>query len=229
MCNRYALSNIAGLKQLLAELGLATPEELVARFNIPLTTRVPVVTRKDGATTLEPLAFGTLLPPRQPGERPLLVGNARAEHLRRGAFQEAAQHRRCLVPADGFFEWEHAGKARLPHFFHRRDRAPFFFAGLWRPESALAPASVVIVTTRPNELLAPIHDRMPVMLARDQSQAWLGDTPLAPERVAAICAPFPAESMASHRVDPRMNSARVDDADCIAPWEPPAPEPTLFD
>ncbi|MBA4138267.1 MAG: hypothetical protein C0518_13215 [Opitutus sp.] len=229
MCNRYALSNLAGLRQLLAELGLATPEELVARFNIPLTATVPVVTKKAGTTALEPLAFGALLPPRGPGERPMMVGNARAENLARGAFKEAAQYRRCLVPADGFFEWEHAGKARLPHYFYRRDRAPFFFAGLWRPESPAAPASAVIVTTKPNALLAPIHDRMPVMLERDSSREWLGDTPLAPERLAALCAPFPADAMASHRVDPKMNHARHEGPDCIAPWTAPPPEPTLFD
>jgi putative SOS response-associated peptidase YedK len=229
MCNRYSLANVAGLHRLLRELGLTAPEELVARYNIPLTARVPVVKHEGGTTTLEPLSFGALLPAREPGERPMLVGNARAENLSRGAFKEAAEHRRCLVPADGFFEWEHAGRARLPHYFYRRDREPFFFAGLWRAESTTTPASVVIVTTTPNELLAPIHDRMPVMLGHGRIVEWLGDTPLPPDRLKALCTPFPAPEMASHRVDPRMNNARHEGADCILPWSPPPPEPTLFD
>lgn len=228
MCNRYSLTNVAGLRKLLEKLGLSTPEELVARFNVPLTTRMPVVTKKGDAVALEPLAFGALLPPRDANARPMLVGNARAENLLRSSFKEAALHRRCLVPADGFFEWEHAGKARLPHYFHRRDRAPFFFAGLWRAETTISPASFVIVTTTPNALLARIHDRMPVLLHDADAPAWLGDSPLASDRLHALCAPFPESEMASHRVDPKMNNARVEGPECVAPWTPPPPEPTLF-
>lgn len=230
MCNRYSLSNLKALRDLLARLGVSTPEEARARFNIPLTTRAPVVTRKAGKTALEAHSFGAALPPREPGGRPLLVGNARAETLtQRPAFKDAVRHRRCLVPADGFFEWERAGRARLPHYFRLREHAPFFFAGLWRPESPAAPSSFVIVTTAPNALLAPIHDRMPVILDHDASEAWLGDQPLADARVAELCRPFPAEAMSSHRVDPAVNSARAEGPACIAPWAPPAAEPTLFD
>jgi putative SOS response-associated peptidase YedK len=229
MCNRYSLTNVAGLRKLLEKLGISTPEELVARFNVPLTTRMPVVTKKGAAVALEPLAFGALLPARDATARPLLVGNARAENLLRSSFKEAAQHRRCLVPADGFFEWEHTGKARLPHYFYRRDREPFFFAGLWRAETNLAPASFVIVTTTPNPLLARIHDRMPVMLHEGDAPDWLGDQPLAPAHLHMLCAPFPEHEMASHRVDPKVNSARLEGPDCVAPWTPPPPEPTLFD
>lgn len=230
MCNRYSLSNVQALRQLLALHGLSSPEELLARYNIALTTRAPVVTRRGGTTALEPLSFGALLPAREPDARPLLVGNARSETLlERSAFKDAARHRRCLVPADGFFEWQHAGRARLPHYFHLRDHAPFFFAGLWRPETVQAPASFVIVTTTPNPLLARIHDRMPVILGPEAGPAWLGDTPLPPERLAALCQPFPAEAMASHPVDPAMNNSRVDGPLCIAPWTPPPAEPTLFD
>lgn len=230
MCTRYSLHKLEALQRVLAEFGLEMPRELRPHYNIPLTTTMPVVTQQAGATALAPLAFGLAMPPKGPGERPLLLANARGETLlTRGAFKDAAQHRRCLVPADGFFEWEKAGPARLPHYFHRRDGEPFFFAGLWRPETAIAPAAFVIVTTTPNELLRPIHDRMPVLLERDRARAWLGDAPLPAEELTALTQPLPAEKLASHRVDPRMNNARHEGPDCVAPWTPPPPEPTLFD
>lgn len=231
MCTRYSLHNLEALQRALKKLGLKVPAELRAVYNATLTTRMPAITKRKGAVALEPLAFGTLMPPRTPGEKPLLLANARAETLlARGAFKDAAQHRRCLVPADGFFEWEKQGKARQPHYFQRRDGEPFFFAGLWRPETAISPPAFAIVTTSPNELLAPIHDRMPVMLGDDaRAEAWLGDTPLPPGKLEALCAPFPAREMRSHRVHPRMNCARHEAPDCIEPFAPPPPERELFD
>lgn len=231
MCTRYSLHNLEALQRALQKFGLKVPRELRAIYNATLTTRLPAITKRKGTIALEPLAFGTLLPPKAPDGKPLLLANARAETLlARGAFKDAAQHRRCLVPADGFYEWEKQGAARLPHYFQRRDGQPFFFAGLWRPETAIAPPAFVIVTTQPNALLAPIHDRMPVMLDDDdRANEWLGDEPLPPGRLDTLCEPFPAAEMQSHRVHPRMNSARHESPDCIAPFTPPPPERELFD
>ncbi|MBI2513046.1 MAG: SOS response-associated peptidase [Opitutae bacterium] len=231
MCTRYSLHDLPAFQRLLKRFGLKMPAELRAIYNATLTTRMPAIVKRKGAVALEPLAFGTSLPPKVPGEKPLLLANARAETLlERGAFKDAAQHRRCLVPADGFYEWEKQGKARLPHYFQRRDGDPFFFAGLWRAETAISPPAFAIVTTTPNELVAPLHDRMPVMLSDDESaHAWLGDAPLPAGQLEALCTPFPADAMRSHRVDPRMNSARHEGLDCIAPFTPPPPERELFD
>lgn len=227
MCTRYSLHQLEALQRALAKLGLELPKRLRELYNIALTTRAPAVTRQKGVSALVPLAFGVSLPPRTPGARPLQLANARSETLlAKGAFRDAARHRRCLVPADGFYEWEKQGKARQPHYFSRRDGEPFFFAGLWRPETALTPPAFVIVTTQPNALLASIHDRMPVMLTDATAPEWLGDEPLPPGRIDALCAPFPAAAMRSHRVDPRMNSARHGGPDCIAPL---TPERGLFD
>jgi putative SOS response-associated peptidase YedK len=231
MCTRYSLHNLEALERVLKKFGLKMPTELRAIYNATLTTRMPAITKRQGTVAVEPLAFGTLVPPKEPGQKPLLLANARAETLlARGAFKDAALHRRCLVPADGFYEWEKAGKARLPHYFQRRDGEPFFFAGLWRAETAISPPAFVIVTTTPNELLAPIHDRMPVILGDDaRTDEWLGDAPLPAGRLDALCTPFAADAMRSHRVDPRMNSARHEAPDCIAPFTPPPPERELFD
>ena len=231
MCTRYSLHDLPSFQRLLNKLGLKMPTELRAIYNATLTTRMPAITKRKGAVALEPLAFGTSLPPKAPDTKPLLLANARSETLlSRGAFKDAVQYRRCLVPADGFFEWEKQGKERLPHYFQRRDGEPFFFAGLWRAETAISPPAFVIITTAPNELLAPIHDRMPVILGDDdRAQAWLGDEPLGAAKIDELCAPFPAAAMRSHRVSPRMNSARHEGPDCIAPFTPPPRERELFD
>lgn len=230
MCTRFTLHRLEELRNALVDLGVTLPERIRESYNIALTVRVPAITRRQAVNSLAPLAFGLLLPPKEPGERPLTLANARSETmLAKPTFRDAVQHRRCLVPADGFFEWEKRGRERQPHYFTRRDGAPFFFAGLWREETPVAPPAFVIVTTAPNELLSPIHDRMPVMLDGARAAEWLGDQPLAPARLDALCAPFPAGAMASHTVHPRMNSARHEGPDCIAPWTPPAPERELFD
>ncbi len=230
MCNRYTLSNVEALRKLLAELGLATPGEFLARFNVPLSSTMPVVTQTRGSVALEKLTFGCRLPPREPGTPPLLLANARSETvLAKPAFRDAIKHRRCLVPADGFYEWQHVGKARLPYYFYRRDRAAFFFAGLWHPESEVTPRSFVIMTTSPNAVLEPVHHRMPVMLTAESSRAWLGDQPLDAARITALCVPYAAEAMSSHRVDSRMSNPRYEAPDCLDPSTPSPPEPTLFD
>jgi putative SOS response-associated peptidase YedK len=230
MCNRYSLHRLQELRQRLADLDLELPDGIRPRYNVPVSSVMPVVTEQRGARAVQPLTFGLLLPPREPGGQPLTIANAQAETMReKSAFRDAARHRRCLVPADGFYEWQHVGPARLPHYFQRAGGAPFFFAGLWRPETALARASFVIVTTAPNELVGAVHDRMPVLLTPETATAWLGDAPLDRAAADALCRPFPAAEMTAHRVDPRMNSPRVEDAACIAPWTPPPPEPTLFD
>lgn len=230
MCTRYTFYQLDALRKILAAHGITSVEDLPARYNAALTHRMPVVTRRADRTRLESLAFGATLPPRSPGEKPMLLANARAETLHaRPAFRDALRHRRCLVPADGFFEWRREGRARFPLLFRRRDLAPFFFAGLWRPAQDAAPPSFVIVTTAPNTLVAAVHDRMPVLLDDAGSREWLGDTPLPAQRIEALCHPFPAEAMTAHPVDPQMNDTRHESPDVIAPWTPPAPEPTLFD
>jgi putative SOS response-associated peptidase YedK len=219
MCCRYTLTDLEALRALVEAAGLGVDvdlDELPARYNVALTQRVPAITRR-AKPALEVLRFGLLLPGRTPAEKPALLPNARAETLlAKPAFRDAAQHRRCLVPADGFYEWEKAGKARLPHYFALKDRRPFFFAGLWEPETETTPASFAIVTTAPNALLGAIHDRMPVILGPNSGPAWLGDEPLPPARLARLCRPLPVAMMTSHRVDPRVNNVRYEAPDCLA-------------
>ena len=143
--------------------------------------------------------------------------NVRAETLmEKTSFKSSFQKRRCLVLADGFYEWEKQGRTRLPHYVTLKSRAAFFFAGLWEPERADTPAAFAIVTTAPNALLQPIHDRMPVMLGPNSGPAWLGDEPLAAAQLARLGRPLRADLMTSHRVDPQVNNVRYEAPDCIA-------------
>jgi len=218
MCYRYSLTTLAALAAINEQLAEAAAAGWTPHYNVALTCRMPVIRGGPAKAELALMHFGFMLPGRSATERPLLVGNARAETiLDKPAFRDAVQHRRCLIPADGFYEWEKQGATRLPHYFTLKDRQPFFFAGIWEPERDEAPSAFCIVTTTPNPLLAAIHDRMPVILGPNSGPAWLGDEPLAPARLAQLCRPLPADKMTGHRVDPRVNNSRYEAPDCITP------------
>jgi putative SOS response-associated peptidase YedK len=217
MCYRYTLKSLEALVSYCEEIADSAAGEWTPRYNVALTSRMPVIAQRV-RPTLEAMNFGFTLPARTPAGRPLLLGNARAETLlAKPAFRDAAMHRRCLVPADGFYEWEKTGTARLPHYFTMKDQRPFFFAGLWAPERDSLPPAFCIVTTAPNTLLRAIHDRMPVMLEGETARVWLGGTPLEPIQLATLCQSFPADQMSGHRVDPRVNNVRYEAPDCVVP------------
>ncbi|QDV39398.1 Putative SOS response-associated peptidase YedK (plasmid) [Tautonia plasticadhaerens] len=145
--------------------------------------------------------------------------NARAETVAgKPAFRSAFKHRRCLVPASGFFEWRAEGRTKTPHYFRREDDEPFAFAGLWeRWSKGPAPVeSVAIITTEPNDLVAPVHDRMPAIL-RPEDYAQRLDPEEQASDLHALLAPFPAGLMAAHPVGTLVGSPRVDRPECIEP------------
>jgi putative SOS response-associated peptidase YedK len=128
-----------------------------------------------------------------------------------------------VVPASGFYEWEARGKARLPWLFRRRDEQPLLLAGLW--DSWRAPdggvlESCSVITTGPNELMRPIHDRMPAILEPEQCGGWLDPAEQAPDRLAPLLRPLPAEQLTAGRVSQRVNSVAHDDEACLQPPPP---------
>ncbi len=153
--------------------------------------------------------LGTLRWGLKPGSGSRAVINARAETLaRRPMFKGLLEHRRCLIPADGFFEWGNTNGVKSPHYFYRKDRRPFVFAGLWDRQDVPA---CVIVTTSANTLVEPIHARMPVMLDPDTADVWLGAS-----GVEAVLKPFPPDLMACHVVSDLVNSMRNQGPDVLA-------------
>ncbi len=152
--------------------------------------------------------------------------NARAETLATTrAFRDAFRARRCLIPASGFYEWRKDGKTKTPYAVLPKDEPLFAFAGLWenwRDRSApseTAPwiRTCTIVTCDANDLLQPIHERMPVILDRGDWARWLGEEPATPETLLALLKPFPAERLRVYPVAPRVNSVKNDDPSLIDP------------
>src|SRR5207244_2624559 len=134
------------------------------------------------------------------------------------AFQDAFRRRRCLVLADGFYEWEKLGKGKAPHYFHLPGGKPFGFAGLWdswrAPEGGII-ESCTVLTTRANALVAPLHDRMPVILPSEHHAQWLDHSVEDPSRLTSLLQPYPPEQMRSYRVGSRVNSPHNDVPECL--------------
>ena len=147
--------------------------------------------------------------------------NARAETVvERPAFRTALRRRRCLVLADGFYEWQKSGSRRRPMRVVMRSGEPFAFAGLWEtwrdPEGKVVP-SCTIITTEANDLLRPIHDRMPVILSRDDEDFWLDRGESDPAGLANVLKPYPADAMEAYEVSSLVNSHANDGPEVIEP------------
>ena len=202
-----------------------------SRYNLPPGSDVPVVRMAPGGAGREVALLHWGLVPGWAKERvefgPKLA-NARAESVaEKPVFRDAFRRRRCVLPASGFYEWEARGKTRLPWLFRRRDGQPLLLAGLW--DSWRAPdggvlESCTVVTTGPNELVRPIHDRMPAILEPQQCDVWLDPTAQVPDRLAPLLRSLPAEQLTAERVSQRVNSVAHDDEACLqAP--PPGERP----
>jgi putative SOS response-associated peptidase YedK len=146
--------------------------------------------------------------------------NAKSETVSiKPTFRQAFQRRRCLIPADGFYEWrEIVGENKQPMFIHLEGDGGFAFAGIWErwrdPQTNTAVDTAAIITTTPNELMKSIHDRMPVILDPGDYARWLGrETPA--DDVAAMLRPYPAERMTAHPVSTRVNKPANDGPDLI--------------
>ena len=231
MCGRFQLKPP---EDWMEEFGLTEPPDLAPRYNIAPSQDV-VAVRKDeqGAREAVILRWG-LVPywAEDPAVGNRLI-NARAESVaRKPAFREPFQRRRCLVPADGFYEWRRVGRARDPFLIRLRDARTFAFAGVWDRWARAADRieSCAILTTAANALVSPIHGRMPVILDRAAYGLWL-DPEADDAALQALLRPFPAERMVAYPVSPRVNSPSVDDPECERPLAeaPPVPvQTTLF-
>ncbi|HTL38794.1 MAG TPA: SOS response-associated peptidase [Kofleriaceae bacterium] len=235
MCGRYTITRqdslVEDLEKAMGQLhldpGVATNVWWKPRFNVAPTQDAPVVALRDGVRTLEMMRWG-LVPfwaAKAGAAKPPLMINARVEGIEtKRVFRDALERKRCLVPADGFFEWKRQGKGKTatktPMFIHPRDRGIFMFAGLWA--RAKLPAgelhSFTIITGPPNELVAPIHDRMPIVLARDAWDAWL-DPALPLDGAHALLGVPPVANWTAEPVSNRVNVAVNDDPSLIEPAE----------
>ncbi|MBX0330431.1 SOS response-associated peptidase [Oscillochloris sp. ZM17-4] len=219
MCGRYTLRASGG--QVAEQFGLADAPQLAPRYNIAPTQLVPVVRAGAEGRELALLRWG-LVPF---WAKDLAIGakmiNARSETVaEKPAFRAALRQRRCLILADGFYEWQATPGGKQPFYFRVGDGAPFAMAGLWEswrgPDDATV-QTCTILTTRANPLLAPLHDRMPVILPPDEYRLWLDPSLREAGPLEHLFDPFPAEDMDAYPVGKDVNRVANDSAALIAP------------
>ena len=147
--------------------------------------------------------------------------NARAETVgEKPSFKRPLKDRRCLVVANGFYEWQKTDQAKIPMFIRLKSGQPFGFAGLydvWTSPQGEAVASCTIITTGANDLMQPIHDRMPVILPKPQESAWLNPAIQSPADVLPLLGPYSAAEMEAYPVSRLVNSPENNSPDCIRP------------
>jgi putative SOS response-associated peptidase YedK len=145
--------------------------------------------------------------------------NARAETLTElPSFKLLVDRRRCIIPADGFYEWRKEGRRKVPMWVHLKNREPFGLAGLWdvwRKQDGKRVESFTIITTEPNELVRPVHNRMPVILRPEDEEQWLDASRIPFVKAKLLLKPYPEELMDAHDVSPIVNSAKYDGPECI--------------
>ncbi|WP_421724469.1 SOS response-associated peptidase [Bauldia sp.] len=226
MCGRFLL--IATPDEVAALLGYLDGEWFPPRYNIAPTQPIAIVRRVNGARRFALVRWGLVPGWVEDPRRFSLLINARAEGIgEKPAFKGAFRHRRCLIPASGFYEWRGSkGSARQPHLLRRTDQAPFAFAGLWeswlgRDGSEIDSATIITVAARGEP--ARIHDRMPLILGPESYDTWLGGDDHRPPDLHPLIEAAPIGSLESFAVGTRVNSVDNDGPDLI---EPPAP--TLF-
>lgn len=218
MCGRFVRSSSVDTYARLfdAEGGF----DLAPSYNVAPSQAALVARHTRGRRQLAQLHWG--LVPAWARDRKIAYStfNARAETVAtKPAFRAAFRRRRCLIAADGFYEWQRATGDRQPYFIGLMDGGPFAFAGLWehwrRGDETLE--SCTIIVTRANELIAPIHDRMPVILPPERYAAWLDPALDDPQRLKDCLQPFPASALQVHPVSSRVNNPRNNDAGLLSP------------
>ncbi len=222
MCGRYTLRAEPEAVQQAFDLE-RLPDDWSARYNMAPTQQLPAITNT-APRQLTMLQWG-LIPSwsRDPAVGSKLI-NARAETIdEKLSFRESFQRRRCLIPADGFFEWQQQGASKRPMFVHLQDHALFAFAGLWdtwRGPSGQPLTTFTIITTEPNALLRTLHHRMAVILDRGHYRAWLADA-TEPDQLRAMLKPCPDEQMRVYPVSSLVNSPSNDSPAVVQRYEAP--------
>ncbi len=225
MCGRFALH--APAEALATLFDLSEPPPLAPRYNIAPTQPVGIVraTAEDNTAREWALVMWGLIPSwaKDPTIGARMI-NARAETVaEKPSFRAAYKRRRCLVPASGFYEWQKAGKGKQPYYIAMESGDPFGIAGLWErwygPDGGEL-QTCTLLTTEPNDLLEPIHNRMPVIIAPEDYAEWLdhsSEDRAYFDAIGHLLRPYPAEEMVTYPVSTYVSNARNEGAACIEP------------
>lgn len=223
MCGRFTLLEFEPTRMLTQVFGIEVSSRLASRYNIAPTQPVAVLrTSPEGVGRELVMLHWGLIPrwAKDPSVGNRMI-NARVETVaEKPAYRDAFRRRRCLVPASGFYEWKKEARRKQPYYICSRDGSPIAFAGLWErweAEGSDAIESCVILTTASNELLKPIHDRMPVILPPDTFALWLDPALQDPGAITGLLRRYPPEAMVAFPVRTLVNNPAVDDPRCIEP------------
>ena len=213
MCGRYAIVLVDdGTLQRRFSLE-ELPDDLQPRFNVAPTQTLPVITR-NSPNRVEMMRWGLIPSWAKDASIGSKMINARAETVaEKPAFRRPLRTQRCLVPATGFYEWQRDGDSKTPHFIHLPDEPLFAFAGLydiWRDPDGQTVKTYTILTTEPNALMASIHNRMPVILRREDEDEWLNPDNTEPEHLLPLLRPYSSGKMAAYPVSRMVNSPQND-------------------
>ena len=229
MCGRYRLSRDG--KQIIEDFAVEGEVEWSPRYNIAPTDPVPTI-RQDAKSPVRrcTLMRWGLIPfwAKDPAIGAKTINGVSETAATKPTFREPMQRRRCLIPADGFYEWARVGpKEKQPYNFGMADGSVFAFAGLWdrwRDNTGQEILSCTILTTRPNTLVVNVHNRMPAILRREDYDLWLDPGITDPARVADLLGPFDVRQMKRYPVSQRVNSVKNDDPQCAQEIQLPEPQ-----
>lgn len=219
MCGRFSL--FVPRSELEDRFDVEIPDPITPRYNIAPQDDLSAV-RNDKPETVEELRWGLIPHWVDDPEEYSQPINARAETVEeKPFFQDAFENRRCLVLADGFYEWKGDRGSKAPYRIEREDNEPFAFAGLWETWSDNGDSiqTCTILTTEPNETVAPIHDRMPVILEPDEEDIWLGDED--ESLLDAVFDPYPDDDLTAYRISKAINDPANESPEVIEPVEDP--------
>lgn len=222
MCGRYTLKTTPAAV-MADQFHFEELSDLTPRYNIAPSQAVVSVRMNSGSTSREGVMLKWGLIPswaKDPAMGMKLI-NARAETVaEKPSFRKAFRQRRCLVLADGFYEWQKEGQTKQPYYIRMKDERPFAFAGLWEhwtDAEGNVLETCALLTTEPNEIMTPIHHRMPVILNPNAYDLWLDPTLHDVSRLTTLLQSYPAEEMMANPVSRLVNNARFDDPRCIEP------------
>jgi putative SOS response-associated peptidase YedK len=223
MCGRYAITTAPEAMRRL--FGYPQMPNFPPRYNVAPTQPIPVVRLHEGQRQFVLMRWG-LIPSwvKDPKGFTLLI-NARGESAsEKPAFRNAMKRRRCLIPADGFYEWKRDGAIKRPHLIRFNEGAPFAFAGLWETWTGPNGEEVdtaAIVTTQANRVLTPIHDRMPVILPPEAYEMWLDCANVDAKTASALLVPAQDDLFEAFEISPAVNRVANDGADIQTPFTAP--------
>ncbi len=218
MCGRYVFSDPDAVSELARNLLEVTLPGFSPRFNVTPSQLMPVIAAaEDGAIRAVTMKWG-LVPFWEKSEKPRLAPiNARSEDaLAKPMFRQSIQKRRCLVPADGFYEWQkQKGDRKQPFVIRVKGGRPFFFAGIYEAATETRPETFLVFTTKPNALMAKIHNRMPVILPDELAKSWIAPGPMTAEQLTGFTGSYPAAKMEARPVSVLVNNPRNDSPELL--------------